>query len=72
MIQEGFFPYIFIHLFYVYECFGCMHVHNVHAYRSQKRASHSLALELQMVVSDPVSAGNEAWVPARATSTLNS
>lgn len=58
MIQEFIFSYISIHLFYVYECLGSMYVHNVHAYRSQKTVSHSLELDLQMVVSYHVSAGN--------------
>lgn len=38
-------------IFFVYECFGCMYVHNVHAYRSQMGALHSLELELQRDVS---------------------
>lgn len=53
-----------IHLFYLYDCFGCMSVYSdfwlipTVVRREQKRASDSMELELNMVVSFHVDAVN--------------
>lgn len=40
-------------------------------HKGQKRASDSLELQLQMLVSLHVGTGNRTWVPTEALSTLN-
>ena len=59
---------MYLFLFYLYECLpACMSVHCVcvpgmcvpGAHRGQKRASDPLELELWMVISNDVGAGNQ-------------
>ena len=56
-----------LRLFYVYECFAYVYVfvpcvHMPGALRDQKRALGPLELELQMIVSHHLGAGNQSWV----------
>lgn len=58
------------HLFYLFGCFACMHVCIplvCLVLRGQKKASDSLALQLQKVVNYYVGSGNRTWVRCKSS-----
>ena len=60
-IMHSFKKYFILLLFYVYECIACMYVSAAmlcSTYGSQKRVSDPREVELQIVVSHHVDAGN--------------
>ena len=74
---------IYFNIFNIYKfihfvlCVFCLHVcicttFLLGAHGGQKRVLDSLEIELWVVINHCVGAGNQTWVPARATRALNS